>query len=146
MASLAQNLFRTATVIYALSIPGHTNTGFQLVYPAIATISTSTEKNTQGKRCAQEGWTYMNASFLIAGMSNSTSSFHGSLLTVLAVLNWQWSRMLGPKTTEEMVMMWTLSVGGAFSGYRFAQVGLYPPLLCMFGAPICTLAGWWLSR
>jgi len=127
MSSIAQNLFRASALLNALSIPVHTKIGIDLVHPVIATISPS-RKNIIGQRAAQVCFDYMNASLLVA-----------------ALLNWHWSRTLGPKTTEEKAMLWTLSVAGAVSSWKFWQVGAYPPLGCMLIAPSCSLLGWWLS-
>lgn len=127
MTNVAQNLFRASALLNVVSIPGHVKMGFDLVLPAIATIS-SPLNSVIAQRGAQNCWNYVNASLLVA-----------------ALLNWQWSRTLGPKTTEEGIMMWTLAIAGAVSSWRFWQVGAYPPLGCLLVAPACSLVGWWLS-
>jgi len=127
MANIAPNLFRASALIAAISIPGHIKLGFDVVHPVIAAIP-NTPNNRIAKRGAQSCWNYVNASLLI-----------------VALLNWQWSRTLGPKTMEEKVMIWTLSLAGAVSTWTYAQVGIYLPLPCLLVAPTLSLLGWRLS-
>ncbi len=49
-----------------LAFPCSQKHGFDNVYPALATIS-DREEFTIGKRGASDGWSYINASLLIAG-------------------------------------------------------------------------------
>lgn len=67
MASIAQNLFRVSALINAISIPGHIQMGFELVHPAISTISSS-PKHAIGQRGAQTAWNCINTSLLVAGI------------------------------------------------------------------------------
>lgn len=142
MASIAQNLFRISALLNAISIPGHTGMGFDLVYPAIAQIP-SLPKNMIGKCGAQVCWNQINASLLVKGKTPLYLVDIGTHIgTVL--LNWHWSRTIGPQTTEEKIILWTISVAGAISGYRYWQVSSYPPLICLVVAPTCSLVGWWV--
>ncbi len=62
-----------------------------------------------------------------------------------ALLNWQWSRSAGPRTTEEKAMLFTLSVAGAIWSARYAQISTYMPLFPLLIAPSCSLAAYVLS-
>jgi len=62
-------------------------------------------------------------------------------LAVAALLNWQWSQTRGPQTAVEKMMLWTLIVGGATSGYRYFQVGAYKPAFGLSITPLCSVVG-----
>jgi len=120
----AANLFKAAALLNAISIPGHTMMGYDHVHPAIGSIPSGSQ-TAIGKRGAQSAWNYVNASLLVA-----------------ALLNYQWSRTHGPRTTEEKAMLATLMVAGWINSCRYIQVGAYPPLVCLAVAPACSLLGY----
>ena len=82
MASLglsAPFLYKTATFLNAISIPGHIALGLETVHPVLNTIVTApksgdatnkaSSRNLSGKRSAQACFNYINGSLLIAGKS-----------------------------------------------------------------------------
>ncbi|KAJ9646266.1 hypothetical protein H2204_000929 [Knufia peltigerae] len=104
------------------SIIGHTKHGFDKVYPAIDAIPARKEHEV-GKGAAIGGWDYINASLLVA-----------------ALLNWDWARSLRPRTLEDKLVIYTLSVAGALWSIRFVKVKTYLALVPLFIAPSCSLA------
>lgn len=145
MDTLAQNLFRTSALLNAFSIIGHARFGFHNTYPALATIP-STKEHTLGMTSAWISYDFAHATLATAGRYCFFLTWRRKHCSSLpALLNWQWSRTLGPKTMEEQIVMWTIAVAGGVSSWRFMQVGLYGPLICTFVAPVCSLVGWWLS-
>ncbi|EOD44241.1 hypothetical protein UCRNP2_9060 [Neofusicoccum parvum UCRNP2] len=120
----AELLFKTAAILDAVSIVGHTAMGFTTVHPALNSIPTAASRERKvGQRGAQGAWNYFNASLLIS-----------------AALNWQWARTGGPQTTEETVALATTVAMGLVNSFRYAQVGEYPPLACLLVAPLLSLA------
>lgn len=62
-------LFKTAAVLCAICIPGHTAMGFKTVHPALNSIPTvGRQERKIAQRGAQNAWNYFNASLLITGM------------------------------------------------------------------------------
>ncbi|KAH7050205.1 hypothetical protein B0J12DRAFT_573711 [Macrophomina phaseolina] len=118
-----QLLFKTAAVLTAVFIPGHIAVGFKTVHPALSSINTATRADRKvGQRGAQNAWNYLNASLLVS-----------------AALNWQWARTGGPQTPEETVALAATVVMGFVNSFRYAQVGEYAPLGCLFVAPLLSL-------
>ncbi len=128
--------------------------GFESVYPAVNSIS-SLPQHLVGQRGAQDGWNYMNASLFVAGacffvlracsQNENTPIHHPTNQNFTALLNWQWSRTRGPKTTEEKIMLATLSIAGGISSFRYVQVGAYMPLFCLLVAPTASLFAWYFG-
>jgi len=123
-------LYKTATFLNAICIPGHILLGLNIVHPTLNTIVTSSKddkkvpaRNLAGKRSAQACFNYINGSLLIA-----------------ALLNWQWARTGGPRSLEEKLVFWTLIINGAIDGATYASAKLYAPLICMWAAPLCSMA------
>ena len=145
MAILAQYLFGTSAFLYGVSILGHARFGFQTTYPALKTIP-STHEHTLGKTSARVSYDFANATLAIAGeFCMSLTQGETGCSSLSALLNWQWSRTLGPVSVEERFMMWALVMGCGVGTWRYTQAGMYGPLICTFVAPVCSLVGWWLS-
>ncbi|KAJ9619486.1 hypothetical protein H2203_008264 [Taxawa tesnikishii (nom. ined.)] len=107
-------MFKIAAILNALSVAGHMEHSFRVVHKAISTISSP--HNPGARRAAEVCVDYVNGSLVIA-----------------ALLNWQWARTGGPTTKEERAMFWTFLVTHLWSGFRYFQIGVYPPLGSLWG-------------
>jgi hypothetical protein len=63
-----------------------------------------------------------------------------------ALINLQWSRMGGPRSSEDRAMLWIMLLNGWIASYRYIQVETYPPLACLGLAPLSSLLGWYLAK
>lgn len=121
--AITELLYKTAAVLNAISIPGHTAMGFKTVHPTLDSIDTTASQDRKvGQTGAATAWDFFNASLLVS-----------------AALNWQWARTGGPQTTEETVALAATVVMGFVNSYRYARVGEYAPLACLFVAPLLSL-------
>ncbi|RYO91181.1 hypothetical protein DL766_001212 [Monosporascus sp. MC13-8B] len=103
-------LYYTAAAIHAISIPGHIAFGHQHVDKAVDKIPASKEL-ALGKATATTAWDMVNGMF-----------------ATLALLNYQWARTGGPKTVEEVLIVWTTAATGFYVGLRYFKVNSYAGL------------------
>ncbi|GAD94322.1 hypothetical protein AFUA_8G02190 [Paecilomyces variotii No. 5] len=120
MSLTPSTLYYASAAINAISIPGHIMFGIKEVDPAIATIP-SEGKNALGKATATTAWDMVNALFAVS-----------------ALLNIQWARVT-VRTTEEKLMIWTMMIAGAYTGWRYYRQRSYGALGCLWFAPCMTL-------
>jgi hypothetical protein len=60
-------LFKASAIINAILIIDYIGMGFQIVNPAISTISST--QHHAGQRAAENAWNFTNGSFLITGIA-----------------------------------------------------------------------------
>jgi hypothetical protein len=62
-----------------------------------------------------------------------------------ALLNWQWSNTVGPQTNEQVAIFWVIVFNDVWAGIRYLQVKEFAPLLCLWLAPLCSVAAYFMA-
>lgn len=66
--AITELLYKTAAVLNAISIPGHTAMGFKTVHPTLDSIDTTASQDRKvGQTGAATAWDFFNASLLVSG-------------------------------------------------------------------------------
>ncbi|QDS78190.1 hypothetical protein FKW77_005594 [Venturia effusa] len=120
-------LFKIASAINAISIPGHLVMGLNKVYPSLRLLGD--EKHAGA----------------LAGARNSWDNVH-VLLLVNAILNYQWSQIGGPRTQGEKIIVLAMFLAGLPSSFRYFKAKEYGGVGPMLIAPASTLIGMLMSN
>lgn len=59
----------------------------------------------------------------------------GTVGCIVATLNNKWGKTGGPRSFEDKVALWTITVTGTVVGWIYYQVGMYVGLSCLWVAP-----------
>jgi hypothetical protein len=130
---LAQYALYSAAAISAVSVVGHTQMGFELVFPSLRKAG---EKD-KGAASAKIGWLEGNQVFSV--MDNCSISpilyvFHRIVADQSGILYTKWARFGITDKYERAILILTVSYQIA-CGTGFARAGIYKPLLALWLGP-----------
>ncbi|RDW77827.1 hypothetical protein BP6252_05880 [Coleophoma cylindrospora] len=113
-SKLARYALYAASLLSAVSVAGHTQMGFDVVFPS---LSSKLALNDHGAVSAKIGWLEGN---MVYGM--------------MAILCAKWAKF-GLNDNYDKAAFATVAAYKVFCGIGFARAGIYGPTIPLFGIP-----------